>query len=163
LPAGCPAERTAGVKRTARSTCSLKPKRLSTQPRARFSAAPSCRGSDRRPDYEHFLALHWSRFHASRSNAHGPDLSPMDANAALLPPRLLEILPRMRETDWLGSYRSIDSTALALDRIGVRLSRENLLRGSGADLVADYAGFEADFFAFIGDAQRFAQRWRRER
>ena len=114
--------------------------------------------------YDHFLALHWSRFHPEPLDAFTSRMYRLMAeNGALLPPRLREILPRMRDTDWLGSYRSVDSTALALERIGLRLRRENLLHGSGAELTADYAGFEADFFVFIRDAQAFAERSRRER
>ncbi len=165
LPAGLPADVAAGVKLHRLIDVFAETEAAFGRSRARVSP-PRRRVAGVIVDmvYDHFLALHWSRFHAEPLEAFTSRMYRlMDANAALLPPRLLEILPRMRETDWLGSYRSIDSTALALDRIGVRLSRENLLRGSGADLVADYAGFEADFFAFIGDAQRFAQRWRRER
>lgn len=165
LPAGLPAEVAAGVKlhrlidRFADTEAAFGRSRSRVSPSRRRVAGVIVDMA-----YDHFLALHWSRFSAEPLDAFATRMYRlMDANAPLLPPRLLEVLPRMRDADWLGSYRSVDSTALALDRIGLRLRRENLLQGSGAELVGDYAGFEADFFAFIGQAQRFAEHWRRQR
>lgn len=107
--------------------------------------------------YDHFLALHWHRFDAEPLEAFTSAMYRLMAeHDALLPSRLAEILPRMRESDWLGSYRSAETTALALDRMALRLRRANPLTGSGAELRADYAGFEADFFEFIVAAQAFA-------
>lgn len=107
--------------------------------------------------YDHFLALHWEHFHDDPLERFSATMyALMDANGALLPPRLAAILPRMRESDWLGSYRSADVIAMALDRMAMRLRRANPLTGSGAELLADYAGFEADFFEFIAAAEAFA-------
>ncbi|WP_332670299.1 acyl carrier protein phosphodiesterase [Aromatoleum sp.] len=165
LPAGLPAEVAAGVKLHRLIDVFAETEAAFARSRARVSP-PRRRVAGVIVDmvYDHFLALHWSRFRAEPLDAFTSRMYRlMDVNAALLPPRLLEILPRMRDADWLASYRSAESTALALDRIGLRLRRENLLRGSGAELVGDYAGFETDFFAFIGPAQRFAENWLRER
>jgi len=107
--------------------------------------------------YDHFLALHWQQFHDEPLERFSATMyALMDANDVLLPPRLAMILPRMRESDWLGSYRSADVIAMALDRMALRLRRANPLTGSGAELLADYAGFEADFFEFIAAAEAFA-------
>jgi acyl carrier protein phosphodiesterase len=114
--------------------------------------------------YDHFLARHWSRFHDEPLEVFTARIYRlMDRNAGLLPPRLLQILPHMRDTDWLASYRSVDATAQALDRIALRLRLDNPLTGSGAELRGDYAGFEADFLAFLPDALCFAERHRAER
>nr|WP_282434789.1 hypothetical protein [Aromatoleum bremense] len=43
------------------------------------------------------------------------------------------------------------------------MRRANTLAGSGAELQSDYAGFEADFFEFIADAQRYAESCRAQR
>lgn len=107
--------------------------------------------------YDHFLARHWQRFHALPLERFSAEMyALLDAHAAILPPRLAQILPRMRESDWLASYRSEESIALALDRIAMRLRRENALTGSGEELLEDYAGFEEDFFEFIAEAEAFA-------
>lgn len=114
--------------------------------------------------YDHFLARHWAQFRDEPLEAFTARMYRlMEAHSPLLPPRLLELLPRMREADWLASYRSADVTSHALDRIALRLKRENTLAGGGEDLAADYAGYESDFFTFIADAQRFVARLRCER
>jgi len=114
--------------------------------------------------YDHFLAHHWSRFGDEPLDVFTARMYRlMDSHAAMLPPRLRELLPRIAGADWFGSYRAVDATSQALDRIALRLRRENPLVGGGAELVGDYAGFEADFFAFIPDAQRYAESCRLQR
>ena len=114
--------------------------------------------------YDHFLAHHWSRYHDVALEVFAARMYRlMEAHAALLPPRLLESLPRMRDADWLSSYRSVDATAAALDGIAQRLRRDNPLAGGGIELQRDYAGFEADFFEFIVAARGFAETHRRLR
>jgi len=106
--------------------------------------------------YDHFLARHWAHFHPAPLEDFTAEMyTLMAAHAPLLPPRLAAVLPRMRDTDWLASYRSPDAIAIALDRMALRLRRANPLPGAGEELGAAYAGFEADFFDFIGDAERF--------
>lgn len=107
--------------------------------------------------YDHFLARHWAHFDGAPLEDFTAGMyALMGAHAPLLPPRLAAVLPRMRETDWLASYRSPEAIAIALDRMALRLRRANPLAGAGEELGAAYAQFEADFFDFIGDAERFA-------
>jgi len=62
----------------------------------------------------------------------------------------------MAARDWLGSYANTANVARALDRISSRLRRANRLAGAGEELLADYAGFEADFRAFLPEVKAFA-------
>lgn len=114
--------------------------------------------------YDHFLARHWETFGEGSLESFAADTYRiMAARAAELPPRLLELLPRMRTTDWLSSYRSADAIELALDRMSGRLRRENVLLGGGVELFHAYDDLEIDFFEFIKDAQDFADDCRRRR
>jgi acyl carrier protein phosphodiesterase len=114
--------------------------------------------------YDHFLACHWTSFHSEPLEDFAARMYRlMGEHAELLPPRLALILPRMRDDDWLSAYRSPDVVAAALERMALRLRRANTLAGSGAELLAHYAAFEADFFDFITDARRFAARARAAR
>jgi acyl carrier protein phosphodiesterase len=114
--------------------------------------------------YDHFLARHWMQYHPLPLEHFSAEMYRlMGIHAPLLPPALAAILPRMREADWLASYRSPDAIAIALDRMAMRLRRANPLPGAGEELRAGYAGFEADFFDFIVDAERFAAEQRRNR
>lgn len=165
LPAGLPAEIAAGV-------------RLHRQIDVFADGHPAFRRSRERVSpvrrrvagvmvdmfYDHFLARHWARFHAwPLEHFSAAMYALMAEHDAILPPRLVQILPRMRDADWLASYRSAATIELALDRMALRLRRANPLTGAGAELRADYAGFEADFFEFIAAAESFAAHCRTQR
>lgn len=115
--------------------------------------------------YDHFLAVHWSRF----SDQTLPDFAAetyalLDEHQQILPPRLAGILPVMREDDWLSSYRDPAIIALALNRMSAhRLSQPNPLAGGGEELLRDMAGFEEDFLAFFPDALDFCREVRAAR
>ncbi len=115
--------------------------------------------------YDHFLALHWDDYGGEPLEDFAAGIyALMAAHAALLPPRLARMLPFMRADDWLASYRSLASVALALDRMAEhRLTRPNPLAGSAAELEARYGEFEQDFLAFLPEAQAFAAAFRRAR
>ena len=107
--------------------------------------------------YDHFMAIHWSRFHAVPLSAYVATLYRLLADEPSVPERFLEFLPRMREDDWLSGYRSVERIARALDRMAEhRLRRPNRLAGAGAELTAQYRGFESDFLAFAPAAARYA-------
>jgi acyl carrier protein phosphodiesterase len=65
--------------------------------------------------------------------------------------------PRMAAADLLGSYRYAESIGLALDRMGQRLKRGNVLVGSAEELLEHYDAFDADFRTFFPDLVRFAR------
>jgi acyl carrier protein phosphodiesterase len=115
--------------------------------------------------YDHFLARYWADYQP------GDALEDFTARQYVLlaglgpdlPERLALMLPAMRSDDWLASYREVEAVTAALDRMANRLSRANSLPGAGEELVTNYAGFEADFRAFIADARRYTEAWRRAR
>lgn len=120
--------------------------------------------------YDHFLARHWSVL-----VAHRPEETSLEAFTAglyrqiaghptPLPAAFLPVFERMVAHDWLASYRDPANVALALDRMArYRLRQPNPLAGAGEELLRDYAGFEADFLAFLPDALAFAETVRRAR
>lgn len=158
LPAGLPDDIAAGVRLHREIDVFAESDPAFQRSRARVSAVRR-RVSGVMVDmfYDHFLARHWPDFHPEPLEVFTTRMYRlMSEHGALLPPRLAAILPRMRESDWLGSYESSETIAMALDRMALRLSRANPLTGSGAELLADYAGFEADFREFMTAAQAFA-------
>lgn len=107
--------------------------------------------------YDHFLAHHWREFHAEPLAIFTARVyALLERRQAELPERLKALAPRMAARDWLGSYAVASNVARALDGIGTRMKRENRLGGAGEELLADYAGYEADFRAFMPDARKFA-------
>jgi acyl carrier protein phosphodiesterase len=114
--------------------------------------------------YDHLLARHWLRFHPQPLSEFAQDAYAMlRRHHALLPERLAAITPAMAAHDWLTSYAEMESLTTALVRMAQRLRRENSLAGGETELTADYAGFEGDFAAFIGDVLRFCQAEREAR
>ncbi|KAB2966226.1 ACP phosphodiesterase [Zoogloea sp.] len=115
--------------------------------------------------YDHFLARHWERFGPQTLEAFtGETYTMIEARLGDLPSAFTPVFERMAEHDWLCSYRELDGVALALDRMAeFRLRRPNPLAGSGEELRRDYAGFEADFMAFMPDAAAFAAAHRKAR
>jgi len=111
--------------------------------------------------YDHFLARYWTEFSDEPLAAFTRRVYAILArHEDILPERLRLMAPHMRQTDWLGSYAQVGSIHAALDRMGQRLRRENLLLGSAGELERDYAGFERDFRLFFPDVIRFARTYR---
>jgi acyl carrier protein phosphodiesterase len=108
--------------------------------------------------YDHFLARHWEE-HAREPLATftARVYALLQQHEALLPEPLRSIAPRMAQSDWLASYAQVESIHAALDRMSLRLKRENLLAGAGAELQANYAALEADFRAFFPDLVHFVR------
>lgn len=105
--------------------------------------------------YDHFLALGWDRHGDGRSLAefvaaiHGE----LDAHQELLPPRLREALPRMRQQDWLGSYGDLAAIDRTLARMARRLRHANPLATGGEQLRRHHAALRCDFDQFFPQLQ----------
>ena len=114
--------------------------------------------------YDHFLACHWSRFHAQPLEAYASTVyGLLQARESALPDTMVPMVRAMAAGDWLTSYRDARQVDLALARMGQRrLPPPNPLAGALAVLAADYAGFEADFLAFLPDAMTFCDVTRKQ-
>ncbi|HLR17344.1 MAG TPA: ACP phosphodiesterase [Alcanivoracaceae bacterium] len=100
--------------------------------------------------YDHYLVNHWEYFTHERFDAfthyrYERLLTHLD----MFPAPMRKMVPLMCEHDWLGAYGHIENVALALERIGKRLSRPGLLDNVKADLIQHYQGLEEDFFDFF--------------
>jgi len=108
--------------------------------------------------YDHFLAKHWRDFHDEPLASFTSRIyQVLERYHAVLPGRLQRVAPMMMQWDWLGSYAEIGSIYTALNRIGQRLKRENPMRNSADELVANYAQIESDFRAFLPEVLRYAR------
>ena len=108
--------------------------------------------------YDHFLARHWSSFEAQPLAEFAQAVyALLGVREAELPLAFRAILPHMRARDWLSSYADVAVLAEALDRMALRLSRPELLQGSGVEVLQNYAGLEEDFLAFLPRARAAAQ------
>lgn len=115
--------------------------------------------------YDHFLARHWSRFCPMPLPRFTQLMyARIAACHPYLPERLRNLLPRMRQDDWLAGYGQVDAVARALDNIARhRLRQPNTLLGAGEELLHHYEAFEADFLAFFPQALVFSANQRQAR
>lgn len=101
--------------------------------------------------YDHFLARHWQRFHPQALTEFSAGVYALLRRQPQLPPRLSAMLPNMEQDDWLAAYAEVDVIGHALNRMASRLRQANRFGGAVEELESDYAGFEADFLAFMPD------------
>ncbi len=110
--------------------------------------------------YDHLLARNWAaidhrpleEYCASvyrLINGRLHDL-PIDAHPALT---------LMAKEDWLTSYEQIEGIADVLARMSRRARQPNPLAHGEQEFLADVDGFTSDFYAWLGDAREFCQRW----
>ncbi|KJV33559.1 hypothetical protein VI06_02925 [Aquitalea magnusonii] len=106
--------------------------------------------------YDHFLARHWTSFSSMPlADFTARSYAELQAHRQWLPPRLLEILPRMQAQDWLGSYAETEGIADVLRGFSRhRIQRDNPVANGIDDLLQQYSALEADFLAFYPQLQQ---------
>jgi acyl carrier protein phosphodiesterase len=109
--------------------------------------------------YDHFLCRHWNRFSTTR----------IEDFAAMCYEGLLSRTPwmeeparrgvrRMREQDWLTTYREREGIALAFRRMERRSPALLGLADVVDDFTAHYADLEEEFLAYYPEVVSFAAR-----
>ncbi|ROR32457.1 ACP phosphodiesterase [Inmirania thermothiophila] len=108
--------------------------------------------------YDHFLARDWEELT-------GCGLASFTARvcralaAAELPAPMAAWARRLCGEDWIGGYARVEGIEAVLVRLARRVRRpQRLAAGIGA-LRADYAGFEADFRAFLPRVEAMTRAW----
>ncbi|KPJ79121.1 MAG: hypothetical protein AMJ54_00200 [Deltaproteobacteria bacterium SG8_13] len=111
--------------------------------------------------YDHFLAKNWGRYAEIELAVFIAGIYDLlQSHIDLLPKRFRQVLPRMREQNWLSSYRSLEGVELTLMRISRRLSANIRLDDAMADITACYGALEDNFSAFFPDLIEFARNYR---
>lgn len=107
--------------------------------------------------YDHLLAHHWQAFSDQPLEQFTGDMYRLLlAQESVIPEQAWPTISRMAEHDWLSSYARLSSLHRALNTISQRLKRTNPLPGSAEELEQDYAGFTADFFAYMPEIMAYA-------
>lgn len=110
--------------------------------------------------YDHFLARHWGAFSTGGESLDGfvsDCYATFERHRDWLPEETAAVVARMARQDWLRSYGEMAGIGRALDRLSRRSRRLKILKGSVAELEANYAAMEADFLAFYPDLRAFAE------
>jgi acyl carrier protein phosphodiesterase len=100
--------------------------------------------------YDHFLACYWKDFSpVSLEEFIRSSHQTLSRYEAHLPPRLLELLPRMFSRHWLIAYREPAGIETALRRMSERLARPNPLAEGIAELSKRRELLLTDFRRFL--------------
>ena len=112
--------------------------------------------------YDHFLAADFERYASEPLETFVARVHrEIDAHDHLLPARLKWVYPRMRDQQWLLSYRSVDGIEIALRNTSRRLSRNPQLHRSVHHLDGPRREMLSQHFhSFFPDVIRYALRLR---
>jgi len=105
--------------------------------------------------YDHFLALnfdHYSQTPLHQYSQHFYGL--LEQNRAILPDRVVNLIPVIRRYNWLYSYRDLSGLASILNQMNNRTSHATTLHTSVEVLKKDYTLFEDEFFEFFEALQQ---------
>ena len=107
--------------------------------------------------FDHYLLNHWHQFGVqSRVQVVEGLYDDLIAGQPLMPQRMQQVTRRIVESDWFGSYESLEGVSYALDRIAARIRFNNEFDGVGEELALHYPRFEAGFRLFFTDlAEQF--------
>ncbi|MEO6595161.1 MAG: ACP phosphodiesterase [Planctomycetota bacterium] len=108
--------------------------------------------------YDHFLARDWAVHGDGRTLALFVDEvhAQLREHAALLPPRLQQVLPHMQRQAWLAGYAKVEGIDTVLQNMARRVARPTPLADGGAELRAQYEALDGDFAAFWPELAAFA-------
>lgn len=106
--------------------------------------------------YDHFLAVHWDAYADVPYSRYLADTRLILGNfEGILPERLRRLVPVMFE-EWLPSYREIGGITAVLERMSLRVKRENRLGEGGVELQRHYEGLYGDFRKFLPEIRKMA-------
>lgn len=99
--------------------------------------------------FDHFLTLHWSRYHPDSVSTFIQNIyATLDNNVHLLGTEFAPLLPRIKSENWLAAYGNEAGLELTLNRVASRSSRLAPLSESILDFHQNREAFEQAFLAF---------------
>jgi acyl carrier protein phosphodiesterase len=108
--------------------------------------------------YDHFLAKYWNTYASVDLCEFAEHVyTVIQTYSRILPPRLQDVLPRMRRQNWLAKYGTLDGVQITLERISKRISPNNPLNGSNEEVIHNYDRLESNFSSFFPDLIDFAR------
>jgi acyl carrier protein phosphodiesterase len=114
--------------------------------------------------YDHFMATRWEQYSAEPLNAFTAAFyADVRACEIALPEAAQTMVDRIIRHDLLGGYSRIEGVEMSLRRLSMRLAarwhRPFELERSVSCLLADEAGFAADFAGFFPELQAHVRQW----
>jgi acyl carrier protein phosphodiesterase len=114
--------------------------------------------------YDHLLARDWADIHHQPLQEFCAEVYRLiEERMGAFPVESHGVLRMMAREDWLSSYANIDGIAAVLVRMSRRARQPNPLAQGELEFLADSAGYERDFYAWLADARAFTLQWQAER
>lgn len=108
--------------------------------------------------FDHFLATHWNDYCAQPLDQFLRDVFVrLDPHTSLMPPRLRDVYPRMRDGRWFHSYSTLEGIGTALYYLSRRFSRRPQLEPATRLLVDRRTDLERNFRLFFPEVIAFAK------
>ncbi|MDP0489597.1 MAG: ACP phosphodiesterase [Verrucomicrobiota bacterium JB023] len=104
--------------------------------------------------FDHFLALHWAKFHPGTVPAFIEEIHEVfDRHPNWLGDHLGPLMPRFKGENWLASYATPEGLEKTLERVSYRSPRLAPLAFAVPDLLASFDEFRRLFMEFYPDAR----------
>lgn len=108
--------------------------------------------------YDHFLAIHWPRWHPQSL----PDFatyaySQLENHEAVLPERVLQMMPYMIRGNWLVNYAKTEGIHRALSGMSRRTPYESKMDEAVHDLEKYFNEFESEFLLFFPELKQMSE------
>lgn len=113
--------------------------------------------------YDHFLALHWKKFHHRSLNDFASDTyKTIEGFSPILPLRFKQMFPYMISGNWLVNYAGITGVHRALSGMASRSPYDSKMEYATSDLEKHYKEFNDEFERFFPELKRFCEEWLRQ-
>ena len=100
--------------------------------------------------FDHFLSLHWQKYHTQTLLAFSrKTFDKLKIFEKEMPSYTGILFRKMRDENWISSYKSIEGIAFALSRMGKRVSFQNNWDMAEVVLKENYMLLEQDFHRFF--------------
>lgn len=107
--------------------------------------------------YDHFLALHWSKYSAiPLSEFAEKTYNSIESHLHILPPETKEIFRIMKQNNWLLNYSNLYGIERTMDGMARRTKFDSNLKRGADELRKNYKWHEHNFFEFFPDVETFA-------
>jgi acyl carrier protein phosphodiesterase len=105
--------------------------------------------------YDHFLAKNFHKYSAITLYEFSQAFYLiLEANSSILPKAVVNLIPVIKEFNWLYSYREIAQLKAILNQMNNRTKHVTELHKSVDTLTTYYSEFESEFFEFFDELQK---------
>jgi acyl carrier protein phosphodiesterase len=109
--------------------------------------------------YDHFLAKNWEKYsNENLANYVDNFYNLLENNQEILTSKTKNLLPYMKQNNWLLSYQSIDGIEKILFQMDYRTKHQVKMQEAVVELRCFYKDFEEEFTLFFEELRKFCRK-----